>query len=76
LGRAGYVFDPGMVEHDQAGLASDGWAAIFFLYLTNIIFLEKLAREILENIRKKYWPKIIMLTILSCPKLPRTSFEN
>jgi hypothetical protein len=23
LGRAGYVFDPGMVDHDQAGLASD-----------------------------------------------------
>jgi hypothetical protein len=32
LGRAGYVFDPGMVEHDQAGLASDGWAAIFFVF--------------------------------------------
>jgi hypothetical protein len=47
-----------------------------FLYLTNIIFLEKLAREIFEKIRKKYRPKIIMLTILSCPKLPRTSFEN
>jgi hypothetical protein len=59
----------------EAGLASDGWAAIFF-YLTNIIFLEKLAWEILEKIRKKYRPKIIMLAILCCPKLPRTSFEN
>jgi hypothetical protein len=29
LGQAGYVFDLGMVEHDQAGLASDGWAAKF-----------------------------------------------
>jgi hypothetical protein len=47
-----------------------------FFYLTNIIFLEKLAWEILEKIRKKYRPKIIMLTILSCPKLQRTSFEN
>jgi hypothetical protein len=47
-----------------------------FFYLTNIIFLEKLAREILEKIMKRYRPKIIMLTILSCPKLPRTSFEN
>jgi hypothetical protein len=47
-----------------------------FFYLTNIIFLEKLAREILEKIRKKYRPKIIMLTILSCPKLPCTNFEN
>jgi hypothetical protein len=47
-----------------------------FLYLINIIFLEKLAREILDKIMKKYRPKIIMLTILSCPKLSRTSFEN
>jgi hypothetical protein len=51
------------------------WRQNFF-YLTNIIFLEKLAWEILEKNRKKYRPKIIMLTILSCPKLPRTSFEN
>jgi protoheme ferro-lyase len=58
------------LEHDQAGLASDGWAAKFF-YLTNIIFLEKLAREILEKIKKKYRPKIIMLTIHSFPKLVR-----
>jgi hypothetical protein len=62
--------------------ASPGWPGFgrlggkFFLYLTNILFLEKLAREILEKIRKKYRPKIIMLTTLSYPKLPRTSFEN
>jgi hypothetical protein len=48
---------------------------IFFVF-NKYNFLEKLAREILEKIRKKYRPKIIMLTILSCPKLPRTSFEN
>jgi hypothetical protein len=63
------------LEHDQAGLASDGWAAKFFVF-NKYNFLEKLAREILEKNRKKYRPKIIMLTILSCPKLPRTSFEN
>jgi hypothetical protein len=48
----------------------------FFFVFNKYNFLEKLAREILENIRKKYRLKIIMLTILSCPKLPRTSFEN
>jgi hypothetical protein len=47
----------------------------FFVFNKNN-YLEKLAREILEKIRKKYRPKIVMLTILSCPKLARTSFEN
>jgi hypothetical protein len=47
-----------------------------FFVFNKYNFLEKLAWEILEKIRKKYQPKIIMLIILSCPKLPRTSFEN
>jgi hypothetical protein len=47
-----------------------------FFVFNKYNFLEKLALKILEKIRKKYRPKIIMLTVLSCPKLPRTSFEN
>jgi hypothetical protein len=38
------------LEHDQAGLASDGWAAKFFLYLTNIIFFRKVG---MGDFRKK-----------------------